>query len=293
MSEGASMKSAICTLLMVLAIGPVQGSDESVDGVEQVRGVAEKIAQKIRMINQILQNSNLTRRADASTDPVARELMARAAENLREGEAYFAREQFLEADAVLDYVLRDLGAGARLLSAPRMKSSEYHKFIEQLDAFELPEWSGLSEAEIRELEQSLERVSVLRREARMLAQEEKLQQAIDRLEQAYRLKVSLLDRFEHQTTIVYDLNFDTIQDEYSYLLNRSYHFLDLVQLALSTREADQQTRELTDRYVYRAMDKLGMAESNGAQGRYEEAIPALGESIDDLSVVLKLLGVRI
>ncbi len=287
------MRLAACTLLLILIADPALSADGPVTGMDRVRGVAEKIAQKIKMIDQILAHSDLSGRAAASADEVARELMNRAEVNLREGKAYFQREQYLEAEAVLDYVLRDLGASARLLSAPRKKSSEYENFIDQLDAFTLPEWSGLDETEIGQLGSSLERVSELRREAMSLAADEEYENAIALLEQAYRIKVALLDRFEHQTTVVYDLDFDTVQDEYTYLLNRTYHFLDLVQVVLSTREVDQQTRKLTDRYVYRSMVNLDMAESHEAQGRYSEAIPILGESISQLSAVLKILGVRI
>ncbi len=287
------MRLAACTLLLILIADPASSVDGPVTGMDRVRGVAEKIAQKIKMIDQILAHSDLSGRAAASADEVARELMNRAEVNLREGKAYFQREQYLEAEAVLDYVLRDLGASARLLSAPRKKSSEYENFIDQLDAFTLPEWSGLDETEIGQLGSSLERVSELRREAMSLAADEEYENAIALLEQAYRIKVALLDRFEHQTTVVYDLDFDTVQDEYTYLLNRTYHFLDLVQVVLSTREVDQQTRKLTDRYVYRSMVNLDMAESHEAQGRYSEAIPILGESISQLSAVLKILGVRI
>ncbi len=287
------MRLAACTLLLILIADPASSADGPVTGMDRVRGVAEKIAQKIKMIDQILAHSDLSGRAAARADEVARELMNRAEVNLREGKAYFQREQYLEAEAVLDYVLRDLGASARLLSAPRKKSSEYENFIDQLDAFTLPEWSGLDETEIGQLGSSLERVSELRREAMSLAADEEYENAIALLEQAYRIKVALLDRFEHQTTVVYDLDFDTVQDEYTYLLNRTYHFLDLVQVVLSTREVDQQTRKLTDRYVYRSMVNLDMAESHEAQGRYSEAIPILGESISQLSAVLKILGVRI
>lgn len=61
------------------------------------------------------------------------------------------------------------------------------------------------------------------------------------------LKVSLIDNLKHETTIVYDLNFDTIQDEYQYMINRTYHYLDLVQIALRPdANKDQRLVELLD-----------------------------------------------
>ena len=61
------------------------------------------------------------------------ELLARAAENFLKVEEYFDRGQYLEAEAVLDYVLRDLSASSQLLSVSQQKKSRYQHFVEQLD----------------------------------------------------------------------------------------------------------------------------------------------------------------
>ena len=130
-------------------------------------------------------------------------------------------------------------------------------------------------------------------EARDLLRTGNTDGAIALLEEAYGLKVSLIDTLKHETLIVYDLNFNTIQDEYQYMINRTYHYLDLVQIALSKSDIDDQTRKLTDKYVYGSMMNLESAENFELQGQFSEAIPVLDKTINQLSAVLKILGIEI
>ena len=280
-------------LILMLIVNTAIAQEQLLEAADGVKGVHEKIAQKIKMVNYILNGSDLLQRVQASGDRVASELLARASQNFLRGEEYFERGEYLEAEAVLDYVLRDLGASSQLLNLPQKKRNQYQKFIEKLDSFVLPEWENLGERENELLQIRLERVSELRDQAIRQADAGTYDDAIASLEEAYGLKVSLIDSLKHETTVVYDLNFSTIQDEYQYMINRTYHFLELVQMALSEPGIGVQTRQLTDPYIYRSMLNLEIAEDLEAQGQFSEAIPVLDESINQLSAVLKILGIEI
>jgi hypothetical protein len=258
-----------------------------------VKGVSEKIAQKIKMVDLILHSADLLQRVEASDDSVVRELVSRASENFLKGEEYFDRGQYLEAEAVLDYVLRDLSASSQLLSVPQQKKNRYQQFIEQLDSFALPEWRDLDDIENERLQNRLEHISALRNQAIRKADNESYDAAMSILEEAYRLKVSLIDEFDHETLVVYDLNFETVQDEYQYMVTRAYHFLDLVQVAMAQGAVEEQTHKLADKYLYNSVLHLETAEKLQIQGQFTEAISMLDESINQLLAVLKLLGVKI
>jgi len=245
------------------------------------------------MVNHILHSADLLQRVEASDDSMARELLARAAENFLKGEEYFDRGQYLEAEAILDYVLRDLSASSRLLSVSQQKKSRYQHFIEQLDSFALPEWRDLDELENERLQKKLEHISALRDQAVRRAEVESYDEAMAILEQAYRLKVSLIDEFSHETLVIYDLKFETVQDEYQYMVNRAYHYLELVQVAMAQDVVEEQTQKLADQYLYSSMLNLDTAEEFETRGQFSEAIPILDKSINQLSAVLKLLGVKI
>jgi tetratricopeptide (TPR) repeat protein len=245
------------------------------------------------MVDHILHSPDLLQRVEQSDDSVAKDLLARAAENFLKSEEYYGRGLYLEAEAVLDYVLRDLAASSRLLSVPQQKRNEVVKFLEQLDSFALPEWGELTEQENDLLQNQLTRVSELRDRAIRHADVNSYDKAIALLEEAYQLKVSLIDTLKHETTIVYDLNFNTIQDEYQYMSNRTYHYLELVQMALSESDIPDPTRKLTDKYVYGSMQNLEQAETLETQGQFSEAILMLEKTINQLSSVLKILGINI
>jgi len=287
------MRISIPILLLMFNLNLVQAQEESAGDRSGFKAVSEKIAQKIKMVNLILHSADLLQRVEASDDSVARELLARAAENFLRGEEYFDRGQYLEAEAVLDYVLRDLSASSQLLSAPRQKESRYRHFIEQLDSFALPEWRDLDELENELLQKRLERISALRGQAIRQADAESYDEAMSMLEEAYRLKVALIDEFSHETLIIYDLKFKTVQDEYQYMVNRAYHYLELVQVAMAQGVVEEQTQKLADKYLYSSMLNLETAEEFETQGQFSEGISMLDKSINQLSAVLKLLGVKI
>lgn len=287
------MQIASFILILIFSFDAAIAQNEAGLEIGTVKSASEKIAQKIKMVNLILHSPDMLQRVEASDDSVARELLARAAENFLKGEEYFDQGNYLEAEAVLDFVLRDLSASAQLLSVPQQKRNQYLKFMEQLDAFALPEWNELNERENDFLESKLQRISELRKQASRQADAKLFDDAISSLKEAYGLKVTLIDTLKHETTIVYDLNFSTVEDEYQYMINRTYHYLDLVQLALSKNDIDEQTRRLTDTNVYVSMVNLEIAEDFESKGQFSEALPALDKAINQLTAVLKILGVKI
>ena len=287
------MQISTFVIVILLSVNLAVAQDESSPGQDAKLGVDQKIEQKLKMVDHILHSPDLLQRVEQSDDSVAKDLLARAAENYLKSEEYYGRGLYLEAEAVLDYVLRDLAASSRLLSVPQQKRNEVVKFLEQLDSFALPEWGELTEQENDLLQNQLTRVSELRDRAIRHADVNSYDKAIALLEEAYQLKVSLIDTLKHETTIVYDLNFDTIQDEYQYMSNRTYHYLELVQMALSESDIPDPTRKLTDKYVYGSMQNLEQAETLETQGQFSEAILMLEKTINQLSSVLKILGINI
>ena len=288
--RGRNMRLIGFILVIALFMNQAAASDTpsaSTGGVEQ------KLAQKIMMVDHILNSPSMASRIEASGDDVAKQLLARAAQNFRQGEGYFGQGKYLEAEAVIDYVLRDLSAASQLLNVSQLKQNQFKQFIEQLDAFILPEWGDISEDETSFLQQQLEQVSELRNQAIRLADNGSYDDAIGRLEEAYHIKASLLDMLRHETTIVYDLQFDNIQDEYRHLLNRTYHFLELVNYAVANSDVDSQKQKLMDTYIYRSVVGLEQAEGFETEGKFSDAIPILEQSINQLTAALKILGIKI
>jgi len=272
---------------LALAQQAAVGSEQSkVKSIEQLR-------HKIAMVDYMLSSPVMLQRMQDSDDELAKEILARATVNFLKMEEYFDRGQLLEAEAIIDYVLRDISAASQLLSVSRLMKSKYQISLEQLDSFVLPEWKDLSAVENEFLQGALNKVNALRDEAISHAQAHAYDRAVPLLEQAHRLKSSLIEKLLHEKTVIYDLTFETIDEEYEYLNKRFYHYLELVELAVAEKEVDIQTRKLLDSYIFQSMTNLEAAENFYSEGLVTDAISALSKSIKQQTSVLKILGITI
>ena len=285
----------ILNFLLLFTLGLTAGYAQQAETASELaqNESHEQLRHKITMVGIMLNSPEMLKRMESSDDPLAKELLARAAENYLEMDEYFDRGQFLEAEAIIDYVLRDLSAASQLMSVSTRKKSVYLKSIEQLDSFVLPEWKQLTIEEKEFLQTTLEQIKNLRAQAVRLAQAQELDEATDLLAQAYRLKTTLIEKLQHEQTVIYELAFGSIEEEYDYLNKRTYHYLELVEFALLQEKPTPQTRKLIDDYIYRSVVNLQAAENFKSQDKLKDGISSLDKSIRQLTSVLKLLGIKI
>ena len=247
---------------------------------------------KIRMVDFIISSPEMQQRLRASDDEQVKDLFARAMKNFHEMDGYFDQERFLEAEAILDFVLRDLSAASQLLSAGSRKQSRFKQSLRRLDSFELPQWKSLSAQQSEYLQMQLVQIGELRAAAEQLAESQDYDAAVEGLDRAYSLKAEILEKLPHEQKVIYDLMFDSIHEKYAYLNQRFYHYLELVDLALARTEIKLQTRKLVDDYRYRSIADLEEAEKLKYQEKLAEAIGKLEETIKQLVSALNILGVH-
>ncbi len=280
-------------LIFSLGLALVFAQQEAAVSEQDEKTANDQLYQKIKMVDYMLHSPAMLQRMESSDDKLAKDLLARAAENFLNMDEYFDRGQFLEAEAIIDYVLRDLSAASQLLNISHQKRNKYQKSLEQLDSFVLPAWEDLSIVENEFLQNTLQQISTYRDQAIRYSESDALDQAVELVDKAYQLKITLIEKLKHESTVVYDLKFDTVNDEYNYLNNRTYHYLELVDLALAKKDIDLQTRNLVDNYIQQSMVNLESAENLESEGKYSDAIAVLDKSIKQLTSVLKLLGIKI
>ena len=280
------MRVSVLTFLILLVALPAHAQQEATS-------TKTRLQHKIRMVELILTSPGTQQRLQASGDEVARELLARAAQSFAEADEYFLREKYLEAEAILDYVLRDLSAASRLLSSGNRKQGSYNQSLRQLDAFEFPEWQELTPEQGALLRSRMEEIGDLRSRAVRAAEREDYDPALRFIDQAYRLKSALLTDLPHRQLIVYDLSFDTPREEYDYLDQRAEHYFELVEIALGRAVIDIQTRKLVDDFIYQAVAERDAARDLEQRDRLADASASLEETIRQLTSVLKVLGINI
>lgn len=280
-----SMLFLICGVsLAQQAVGQEPSTESSVN---------QQLNHKIKMISHILGSSALTDKLQLSDNANARQLITRARENYGKIEAYMSHQQYLEASAVIDFVLRDLSASAQLLSLEDRQMKNFQRSVEKFEAFVLPDWKVMTGEEQGFLQKTLDRIGEFESFAIENAEAENYIEATKLMETAYYLKTTLIEKLPHESDVIYDLKFSSVEDEYEYMTNRAYHFMELVDLAISKNKPDAQTRKLADKYISRSMIHLEDAKNLELGGKYSEAITVLGKSIEKLSTVLRLMGIKI
>lgn len=287
------MRFLIMVSMLFLSCG-ISLAQQAVDQKRPAENsVNQQLNHKIKMINHILDSSTLTDKLQLSDNANARQLITRAKENRRKIEVYMSNQQYLEASAIIDFVLRDLSASAQLLSVEDRQMKKFQRSVEKFEAFVLPDWKEMTGEEQGFLQKTLDRIGEFENFAIKNAEAENYIEATRLMETAYYLKTTLIEKLPHESDVIYDLKFSSVEDEYEYMTNRTYHFMELVDLALSKNKPEAQTRKLADNYISHSMMHLEDAENLELEGKYLEAITVLGKSIDKLSTVLKMLGIKI
>jgi len=288
----ASRIPAYLVLFALVALA-AYAQQETAPGAVTADEAKTRLQHKIRMVEFILNGPGMRQRLGASKDEVAGELVGRARKNFDEMADYFARGKYLEAEAILDFVLRDLSAAAQLLSAESRVQNSYQQSLRQLDAFEFPEWLELSPAQSEQLRSQSAEIADLRARAEQAAQGGDYQAALGMVDRAFRLKSALLAELPHRQVIVYDLNFESPREEYEYLHKRADHYFQLIEIALERAVIGMQTRKLVDDYIYQAVADFDAAQGLAQRDRLVDANTRLDASIKQLIAVLKILGINI
>lgn len=201
-------------------------------------------------------------------------------------------KNWLEANAVIDSVLRDLTSSSRIISKKSVNKSLYVENMKRVESFVMPKWGDLSTEDQKTLESTTSLINDLVDKANAQALENNYEDGNAFLYQAYNLKTQLLQKLNHESTIVYDLIFDTPQDEYLYMVKRNKHYQELIENVISENQHDEQTLKLAKVYIDKGRNSLGQAYESEKLDRHKEAIEILEKSVKDLSTALSLLGIK-
>lgn len=270
----------------------ISAEDRSQNYKSSIEG-NEQLSHKYRMASYLLTQSPLTKRALDSENNAVNDLLVSAKENYILVKKNIDALNWIEANAIIDSVLRDLATAAQLLNVSNVKISRYKEELRRIESFVLPEWKDLSSEDKVFLEDSLKKVDDFRIQAKSEFDAGDYDHAVDLLKKAYVIKTSLIKRIQHKKTIIYDLLFDSQEEEYTYMVNRTRHFLELVQIVLNKKDTDAKTKNLIDGYVYQCNQSLSMAKQLRTEGKHLNAVDILTESVNQLSTALKILGIKI
>ncbi|WP_455366349.1 hypothetical protein [Kaarinaea lacus] len=111
------------------------------------------------------------------------------------------------------------------------------------------------------------------------------------LEEAQHLITVALHKMLNEQTIVYDLNFETPQEEYEYELKRFQGYEELVPIAVEQKKPAEGARKLMESFVKKGQDLRDRAVQAAKDGDYPTAIAMLQDATKDVRRGLRMVGV--
>jgi hypothetical protein len=92
-------------------------------------------------------------------------------------------------------------------------------------------------------------------------------------------------------TIVYDLNFETAEEEYNYELKRFQGYEELVPIAIEQKKPAEGAKKLMESFVKKGQDLRDRAMQAAKDGDYPTAIAMLQDATKDVRRGLRMIGV--
>ena len=111
------------------------------------------------------------------------------------------------------------------------------------------------------------------------------------LEKAQRLITVALHKMLDKQTIVYDLNFETAEEEYEYELKRFAGYEELVPIAVEQKKPNEGSKKLMESFVKKGQDLRDRAVAKAKAGDYPTAIAMLQDATKDVRRALRMIGV--
>lgn len=289
------MIKSLC-LLPALLLVSLSGEARNID-LQGITGYdfgpdRDELTQKFRMADYLLGSEVSVRIRTHGREP-ARKLLQKAESNFEFALGKARAESWLEANAVIDSVLRDLTNSATMLNAKSASQNKYEETLRRVDGFVYPDWKDLSDHDRSLLDKTTTEINLLHEQATSLARQDQYDEATEMLLKIYSLKSQLLQRLDHDSTIVYDLMFETADEEYDYLSKRRAHYQELLDDILALNSFDEPIMKLVHSYLAKSDDSLNKAGEMKHAQAHKRASQLLEQSIKEAIQALKILGVKI
>lgn len=223
---------------------------------------------------------------------VSQTLLAQAHENLRQQQANEAIEK-------LDEALRSLSKASVSLASSQSasivaKTKQFEELDSQLStyrrALEDMSFSPEATAAAKKLRSRLEE---LNRQGHDLFQKKRLDEANQRMDEAYKLAVSEISRLRDGQEVVLSLNFNSPREEFDYEQKRYHSNQILVGMLIREGRAQGSTREQVDSFLSAAGKMKDEASNKAGSNDYKEAIREMEAANQQLNRALQIMGVAV
>jgi len=215
---------------------------------------------------------------------------------LSDAESSLAAEKPVVAMAAVDEALRSVSAAARLVPAADVDTdyeAEYDKLIIEIQVYKksykknVKKVSGKLVAKLDEI-----KFNAFLGEAKKLAAKGDFESAVKPAQKAVAMITASISVLLDNTTVVYDKEFGSIEEEYEYELARYESYIELVPIAIEQRRPGPRKQDLMQSFIDKGERIAGEGKSIAATGAYAKAIQAMQAATDNVRRALMIIGVR-
>ena len=252
------------------------------------------IEQKSVLVQRVLQDSAIARRAAAGGSEEARAQLARASDAHRRSLALAAEGQLAASEAAIDEAMAAIGIARRLVpAATRLGVEQRARFAAHRDSTEAMLAAASRHAAGKpggEAATDIERATRLVALAAELASGDRHEEALRTLYAADQVLLDAMTRALGTTTLDYTVRFDTPQDEFRHEKERYGSYHRLVPIALANLRPAPAALELVDQYVRKASQLHDAAVGSSSRGELAAALDALRQATEWLQRALRAAG---
>lgn len=273
-------------------------------GGENLAAVVDEVQvrQKIQFAKTLLSGSVALKRVESSHNTEAKTKIQEAVIALTQADKYMTQKQWFKAQDRADAALKTLTLAAQMVPARVSRPiedlrEEYDNYLKGISSFkasydrtvvrlkkEKGTKAALHPVNFDQMNNHLEK-------AKHLASINKYEEANDLLLVAQNQITTALNKMLASQTVMYEMKFETAQEEYQYEISRFGSYAELIPLAIERKHPSPETVKMMETYSHKGKQIMQQAEGYAKKGDYKTAILGVQEAIKAVQSALRLVGV--
>ncbi len=259
----------------------------------------------VAMVNQklmfadMLVNSAASARVKASDNEEAKQMQLKAESLVVQAKDQLKAGNNQDAFANAEQGLAMLKDAARLVPSEEeitVLKENYKELLHSIENFKQSHAESYQRmlkagGEKSAVDYDKKQVTLFMDEAQNLANKNDYVNANKNLEQAQHIITSAIQKMLNSQTIVYDLNFETPQEEYEYELKRFGGYEELIPIAVEQKSPNEGTKKLMESFVEKGQKMRSIAMDTAKAGDYPRAIAMLQDATKEIRRALRMVGV--
>lgn len=280
---------------MAVPTPPTEGNVAAAVGEVQVR-------QKVQFAKTLLSGSAALKRVETSNHLEAKTKIQEALQALAQADKYLTQKQWLKAQDQADVALKNLTLASQMVPARVSRPiedlrEEYDNYLKGIHSFKasydrtvarLKKEKGTKAAI---LPVNFDQINSRVEKAKHLASVNKYEEANDLLLDAQSQITAALNKMLASQTVVYEMKFETAQEEYQYEITRFDSYAELIPLAIERKHPSPETVKMMETYTSKGRQIMQQADGYAKKGDYKTALLGVQEAIKAIQQALRLVGV--